>query len=53
MKYEELVNEIIKNEKRKFNIKKISILVGSCIIGAFALIGLKVCTQYVVDSIDF
>lgn len=31
--------------------KKISMLVVGYVIGAFSLIGLKVCTQYVIDRV--
>lgn len=31
--------------------KKVSMLVGCYVIGAFALIGLKVCTIYVLDKV--
>jgi len=32
--------------------KKSLMIIGGYTIGAFALIGLKICVQYVIDSID-
>ena len=33
--------------------KKILLFTGAYFVGAFALIGLKVCTQYVIDSVHY